>query len=394
MGKKNKRSPRGGYNSDDEDSMGSEWSDASILSESSCASGGGIDVDDVIVQVGNLTEKNKGVRYRAIETIQYAFIKYVGMEELQSSAHTLVCNLARIVKKPKSDDEERVACCRLAACTIICLSPELLQNNVLSETLCEDLTPIIRDTSTPTCVTVAAIEAVGWAALLSPNSDDEHPANPKNVHALVKELLGKKNTAADILVQCVQTLGLLSQTNADFDGVQERLQTLLKHNNPDVVVAAATGVGLLSDDDDIEEAISIMEGLQKNPNKTNSKDSRKAQRMGIRTVLKCLENGEEPKHTIVVNGRKVELSGWWVVTAFESLKVLLTGHGLLPHIQQNPIVREMLQITQQLSSPRSSSALKKDRQKQQLQSAVEAKEKTLARGKQRRQFGALHTDGE
>jgi len=113
--------------------------------------------------------------------------------------------------------------------------------------------------------------------------------------------------------------------------------------------------------------------LMKFKNRKISKKDREKQRYTFKEVQSTLETGTSPFTDLSINGKKYTFSTWGEIKRIEIFRAIL-GSGFLIHLQYNPLVTDLLDITIDIPDKNISKA---DKQLKMAQSSVDEKERTL-----------------
>jgi len=121
------------------------------------------------------------------------------------------------------------------------------------------------------------------------------------------------------------------------------------------------------------QVMDVLQTTDEVQNRKISKKDREKQRYTFKEVLSTLETGTSPISEMSINGRKYTFSSWVEIKRIEILRSIL-GSGFLIHLQYNPLVSDLLDITVDIPDKPLSKA---DKQLKMVLSSVEEKERTL-----------------
>jgi len=125
------------------------------------------------------------------------------------------------------------------------------------------------------------------------------------------------------------------------------------------------------------QVIDVLQTTDEVQNRKISKKDREKQRYTLKEVQSTLETGTSPITDLSINGKKFTFSTWVDIKRTEILRAIL-GSGFLIHLQENPLISGLLDITVDTADKNAHKNISKaDKQQKMVQTNFEEKERTL-----------------
>lgn len=343
-----------------------------------------------------LSEKRASIRENAFKGLQKLLSdNYLGAE-LQASQETLLEACLRAARRGKSLEQTLA----LDALAISFVQFDDRDREGLYNSICPQLQTMVRDNTAAPAIRTVSVRALGYTCFLACRDTDRTQAN-------MDIFLGLMQGSAPTPELCetavsMWTLLLSSQpafrARAYFDRTHETLKSLLEHADVDVRLAASEAIAVLVEacrtadenfDDGVADEMDIIIGdlaaLSTDADKKRAKKDRSKQRSQVRTILRFVEEGDEPSEKLKIGHEAVEVEGWRETIHLNNVRALL-GSGLQQHIMANPNVRALFGL-----GPPSLEAMLNPRERHAMHKQVR-QELYVPRQKQRGQSRALARD--
>jgi hypothetical protein len=207
----------------------------------------------------------------------------------------------------------------------------------------------------------------------------------------------------------------LMATQASY---HERVELLLPSTRPilikllgstsvDVRIAAGEALALLyegyhqvheeqepEDEDVLNELIDLIGQLVSEGSKSTGKKDKSKQKGTFREYLRTIEEGESPHEQITVRKTQVEFNDWAHIIQFNAFKEMF-GHGIVRHFQENPLVRNVLNIVEHSFDENSVQKLTAAEKKFYLSKSSEfSRRDTIDKATRTRQFSSFYHNHE
>lgn len=313
-------------------------------------------------QFENLTEKRGSTRQAAIAEIHKILAHHYAGELLENKTETLIETALNGIKK---GGEEALLSVKILQVLIITVIEEISDEYLHSvpntlDNLSKSQDLVLASSG----VEVAYFWRYMRKAIREPWSDQE-------IEALMSELW---QLVLSRCPTCVKVWGLLAtllspRSRAKYlvdeakITVVKKLLRLLDHESPEVRTAVGETIALLyeardidmenrssyTDEDDeqaeersyelTDDILVKLQQLSTESSKKKSKKERKMDRASFRDILATVEEGSGVKEKLTINKQDVEFHGWERVLLFNYFKDLM-GHGVVDHLQHNPVMRD------------------------------------------------------
>uniref|UniRef100_A0A8D8W5M9 Interferon-related developmental regulator 1 n=1 Tax=Cacopsylla melanoneura TaxID=428564 RepID=A0A8D8W5M9_9HEMI len=405
----------------DEESMNDNISVISNISDSTALDDGGnfgceLGEDGVALDDGfedkmnqaldGLSQKSVQGRISCLDALNTALSRKFVPDFVIDRRVTVSDAVERSLKKGRG--EEQTVAAQLATSVAVQLG-----SGDLTDSLCEELNPVLAFIMNDTSVSYKTRAKCSWAlAVLSFIGDTEDLC--ETMRGLARLFSGSYRKGDDTLPGVSVEMGALhaaalsswtllctvmgGQKSQDMPSIPQ-LSDLLDSPHLDIRMAAGEAIALLleqqrggsadydEEDEDMNSLVDKLRALATDSHKYRAKKDRKTQRSSFRDILRYVESGESPNIQIRFGQESLQVDSWVRKKQYDAFCTVL-GSGVNLHLSENDLVRDVLQLGDKIS-PLNIAGLKQSKQERHQMNAAAFKARCLSRAKNRDKRSAL-----